>query len=159
MRYVKGLSHTVPIETPQSMFEEPSRGSKTTQYLQTWEDPESSVKAKMINNVQPKVTTYFPRSDGSTKVASSSSSDTRMHCEVDWIQMSTSSKLNQQNRIHKTKKNCFKTHSPATAYQSFDKDFIRKHIKLLLLLSLRRQIAVGSSLCTLKPSWVPIWRR
>jgi len=25
--------HTVPIETPQSMLEEPSSGSKTTQYL------------------------------------------------------------------------------------------------------------------------------
>ena len=26
--------HTVPIETPQSMFEDPSRGSNTTMYLQ-----------------------------------------------------------------------------------------------------------------------------
>jgi len=25
--------HTVPMETPQSMLEEPSSGSKTTQYL------------------------------------------------------------------------------------------------------------------------------
>lgn len=26
-------SHTVPIETPQSMFDDPSNGSKTTIYL------------------------------------------------------------------------------------------------------------------------------
>lgn len=26
--------NTVPMETPQSMFEDPSNGSKTTQYLQ-----------------------------------------------------------------------------------------------------------------------------
>ena len=30
--------HTVPTETPQSMFEDPSRGSKTTQYLLSHEE-------------------------------------------------------------------------------------------------------------------------
>jgi hypothetical protein len=42
---------TVPMETPQSMLEDPSRGSNTTQYL--------------------------PLLDFSTKIASSFSSDTR----------------------------------------------------------------------------------
>lgn len=33
MTYFAGRGHTVPMETPQSMLEEPSSGSKTTQYL------------------------------------------------------------------------------------------------------------------------------
>jgi hypothetical protein len=31
--WVGNRDHTVPMETPQSMLEEPSNGSKTTQYL------------------------------------------------------------------------------------------------------------------------------
>src|SRR4051812_19065410 len=47
-------AHTVPMETPQSMLEEPSKGSKHTQ--------------------------YFPRRGASTKMAASFSSDTSTHC-------------------------------------------------------------------------------
>jgi len=33
MDCISDIRHTVPIETPQSMLEEPSSGSKTTMYL------------------------------------------------------------------------------------------------------------------------------
>lgn len=36
--------HTVPIETPQSMFEDPSKGSNTTMYLQNQKEFVTSIK-------------------------------------------------------------------------------------------------------------------
>lgn len=72
------------METPQSMFEDPSSGSKTTQYLLITEKDSNKLMTITISYA-PKPTrdqflTYFPRLDGSTNVASSSSSETRTDC-------------------------------------------------------------------------------
>lgn len=85
--YLPQRGHTVPTETPQSMFEDPSSGSKTTQYLQCREE----FQIKDVGNfpITQKLHRYLiktkyisrnlPRFDGSTNIASSFSSDARMH--------------------------------------------------------------------------------
>ena len=135
--------HTVPIETPQSMFEDPSNGSKTTQYLKytpkRTSQPKQTLFKKSLNckaKNQNCAISHLPRFDGSTIVASSSSSDTRMHWQD---QKQTRKILLRISIIRGTKKNiCIRlTYSTATAYQSLDENFIGKHIQFLLLFTLQ----------------------